>query len=283
MTESPLSVQEAVAEGARRLASAGVGASRRQAAQLWEAASGGRHGTAWRRGSDVAEPAVLSHFRRQVERRVAGEPLAHVLGEWSFRHLDLLITPDVLIPRPETEGLVELLLAHVRQGRVADLGTGSGCIALALASEGVFEQVVAVDASAPALAVARRNAQRCGVRVALVRGDFGSALASGAFDAVVSNPPYLSEAEYGALDPSVKSFEPRLALESGVDGLRATRAVIGEARRALRPGGWLALEIDATRGAESARVARDAGFAGVTIHQDLFGRERFLLAQRSTR
>lgn len=283
MTDSPpRCVREVVEDGARRLASAGVTAARREAAQLWERVSGSRHGTAWRRGSDVAEPAVLSQFRRQVERRAAGEPLAHVLGEWSFRHLDLVVTPDVLIPRPETEGLVELLLARVRHGRVADLGTGSGCIALALGSEGAFEQVVAVDASAPALAVARHNAERCGVKLGLVRGDFGSMLAARHFDAVVSNPPYLSEAEYGTLDRSVKSFEPRLALESGVDGLRATRAVIGGARHALRLGGWLAIEIDATRGAESARLARDAGFAGVTIHQDLFGRERFLLAQRST-
>jgi release factor glutamine methyltransferase len=114
-----------------------------------------------------------------------------------------------------------------------------------------------------------------------MRADFGRALADGAFDAVVSNPPYLSEAEYAGLEPSVKTFEPRLALESGSDGLAATRAVIADAARVLRPRGWLALEIDATRGLESARLARDAGFVGVTIHQDLFGRERFLLAQRS--
>lgn len=282
MTDSArLSVCHVVDEARRRLAAAGVIEARREAAQLWEAASGAPRGSAWRRGSDFAEPVALARFREQVRRRAAGEPLAHVVGEWSFRHLDLLITPDVLIPRPETEGLVELLLAQVRQGRVADLGTGSGCIALALASEASFEQVVAVDASARALEVARRNAARCGIRLSLVRGDFGSSLAENAFDAVVSNPPYLSEAEYSALDASVKAFEPRLALESGADGLRATGTVMTDAWRALRPGGWLALEIDATRGADAARMARDAGFAGVTIYQDLFGRERFLLAQRS--
>lgn len=282
MTDSArLSVCHVVDEARRRLAAAGVIEARREAAQLWEAASGAPRGSAWRRGSDFAEPVALARFREQVRRRAAGEPLAHVVGEWSFRHLDLLITPDVLIPRPETEGLVELLLAQVRQGRVADLGTGSGCIALALASEASFEQVVAVDASARALEVARRNAARCGIRLSLVRGDFGSSLAENAFDAVVSNPPYLSEAEYSALDASVKAFEPRLALESGADGLRATGTVMTDAWRALRPGGWLALEIDATRGADAVRMARDASFAGVTIYQDLFGRERFLLAQRS--
>lgn len=282
MTDSArLSVRNVVDEAGRRLAVAGVIEARREAARLWEAASGAPRGSAWRRGSDLAEPAALARFREQVRRRAAGEPLAHVVGEWSFRHLDLLITPDVLIPRPETEGLVELVLAQLRQGRVADLGTGSGCIALALASEASFEQVVAVDASARALEVARRNAARCGIRLGLVRGDFGSSLAENAFDAVVSNPPYLSEAEYSALDASVKAFEPRLALESGDDGLRATGAVMTDAWRALRPGGWLALEIDATRGADAVRMARDAGFAGVTIYQDLFGRERFLLAQRS--
>jgi release factor glutamine methyltransferase len=274
-------VRDAVAEGRRQLAAAGVVAARREATQLWEAASGAPRGTAWRRGSDLAEPAALARFHEQVRRRASGEPLAHVLGEWSFRHLDLLITPAVLIPRPETEGLVELLLAHVRHGRVADLGTGSGCIALALASEGSFEQVVAIDASASALDVARQNASRCGIRLSLARADFGTALAGTAFDAVVSNPPYLSESEYGSLDASVRGFEPRLALESGVDGLQATRAVMADARRVLRPDGWLAVEIDAMRGRESACLARGAGFAGVTIHQDLFGRERFLLAQRS--
>ncbi len=282
MRESPsLSVREVVDDGARCLAAAGVPESRREAAQLWEAASGGGYGSAWRRSSDVPAADALARFRAQLDRRAAGAPLAHVLGEWSFRHLELTITPDVLIPRPETEGLVDLVLARVRQGRVADLGTGSGCIALALGSEGSFEQVVAVDASAAALAVARHNAGRCGVQLDLIRADFGRSLAEGVFDAVVSNPPYLSEAEYAGLDPSVKHFEPRLALESGPDGLMATRAVIADAARALRPGGWLAVEIDATRGPDSARLAQDAGLAGVTIHQDLFGRERFLLAQRS--
>ncbi|HET8633584.1 MAG TPA: peptide chain release factor N(5)-glutamine methyltransferase [Gemmatimonadales bacterium] len=282
MSESPpLSVRDVVNDGARRLAAAGVAQPRREAAQLWEAASGGGHGSAWRRGSDVADAGLLARFRTRIDRRVAGAPLAHVLGEWSFRHLELTITPDVLIPRPETEGLVDLLLSRVQRGRVADLGTGSGCIALALGSEGSFEQVIAVDASAAALVVARHNATRCGLHPGLMRADFGRALADGAFDAVVSNPPYLSEAEYAGLEPSVKTFEPRLALESGSDGLAATRAVIADAARVLRPRGWLALEIDATRGLESARLARDAGFVGVTIHQDLFGRERFLLAQRS--
>ncbi len=282
MTESaPRSVRDVVDDGRRRLAEAGVVQPRREAAQLWEAVSGAPRGSTWRRGSDLAGPEALAQFYERIERRAAGEPLAHVLGEWSFRHLDLLVTPDVLIPRPETEGLVEHLLAHVRRGRVADLGTGSGCIALALASEGSFQQVIAVDASAEALQVAAHNAARCGISLTLLRADFGSALGEQALDAIVANPPYLSEAEYAALDASVKAFEPRLALESGTDGLRATRAVLMDARRALRPGGWLALEIDATRGPASACLAHDAGFVGVTIHQDLFGRERFLLAQRS--
>ncbi|HET7602575.1 MAG TPA: peptide chain release factor N(5)-glutamine methyltransferase [Gemmatimonadales bacterium] len=284
MSELPsISVREVVNDAVRRLAEAGVAEPRREAIQLWEAASGGARGSAWRRGADLASDDALARFRGQLDRRAAGSPLAHVLGEWSFRHLDLTITPDVLIPRPETEGLVDLLLARVQHGRVADLGTGSGCIALALGSEGDFGQVVAVDASAAALAVARHNARRCGIRLDLIHADFGGSLAEGMFDAVVSNPPYLSEAEYAGLDPSVKRFEPQLALESGADGLRATRAVVADAARALRPGGWLALEIDATRAHESACVAQAAGFAGVTIHQDLFGRERFLLAQRSTR
>lgn len=274
--------RQAVENGARLLAGAGIGRARSESARLWEHANGLAHGTAWQRGSDVAMPAALSRFDECIHRRAHGEPLAYVVGTWGFRHLELEVTPDVLIPRPETEGLVELLLARVSRGRAADLGTGSGCIALSLACEGSFSQVVAVDASVPALAVARRNAARVGQDLGFVRADFGRALAMDAFDAVVSNPPYLSQAEYRALDPSVRSFEPRMALEGGVDGLDATRAVLADASRALRPGGWVALEIDAARAVQSARVACDAGFAGVTIHQDLFGRERFLLAQRST-
>lgn len=275
------SLQAALAEGAVTLGQAGIPEPRREARRIWTGLATAQPSALRQDAAAPPERSMRARFSDAVRRRASGKPLAYVIGSWGFRHLTLVVNESVLIPRPETEGLVDLVLERVRTGRVADLGTGSGCIALALASEGAFRQVVAVDRSAAALGVAGRNAALAGVPLTLVRSDFGTALASGAFDVIVSNPPYLSAAEYAGLDLAVKAFEPRLALESGVDGLDATRTILGHAVRQLRPGGWVALEIDATRGEPSARCATDAGFSAVTIHQDLFGRDRYLLAQRS--
>jgi release factor glutamine methyltransferase len=228
-------------------------------------------------------PEQAGHFLEQVRQVAAGAPLEHVTGCAGFRHLDLRSDGRALIPRPETEGLVGVVLARVNQGTVADIGTGSGAIALALAAEGAFDVVVGVDSSTDALALARENAARTGVRIGLIEGHLASPLATGRFDAVVSNPPYLSASEYLALDPAVREHEPRAALESGADGLAATRELLDDARRVLRPGGWLALEIDATRGDRTRTLAEEFGWHGAAIHLDLFGRERYLLAQRSER
>lgn len=283
MTADPGSatVQALLAGGATTLGQAGIPEPRREAGRIWAGLSGEPDAGAWLASSAPPDAALATRFGDAVRRRASGKPLAYVIGIWGFRHLTLNVTGDVLIPRPETEGLVELALERARGGRAADLGTGSGCIALALATEGAFDQVIGVDRSEAALRVARRNAIAAGVELPLLKSDFGSALASASFDLIVSNPPYLSEAEYRHLDLAVKAFEPRLALESGADGLLATRTVLAGAARILRPGGWVALEIDSTRADASARLAAGAGLHAVTIHQDLFGRERFLLAQRS--
>ena len=227
--------------------------------------------------------ADASRFMDQVRQVASGVPLEYVTGRAGFRHLELVSDARALIPRPETEGLVGLALERIDRGRVADIGTGTGAIALSLASEGSFDHVVAVDLSADALALARENAGRTGIGIELLQGHLTSPLASGQFDAVVSNPPYLSVNEYAALDPSVREHEPRAALESGADGLVATRELLADARRVLRPGGWLALEIDATRGEQALSLAGEYGWQGAEIHLDLFGRERYLLAQRSER
>lgn len=276
-----VTLQATLAEGAVTLGQAGIPEPRREAGRIWTGLAGVQSAALWQAAAAPPDTGMRARFCDAVRRRASGKPLAYVIGSWGFRHLTLVVNESVLIPRPETEGLVDLVLERVRTGRAADLGTGSGCIALALASEGAFGQVVAVDRSTAALAVAGRNATLAAVPLTLVRSDFGSALASGAFDVIVSNPPYLSAAEYASLDLAVKAFEPRLALESGADGLDATRAILGHALRLLRPDGWVALEIDATRGELSARCATGAGFGAATIHQDLFGRDRFLLAQRS--
>jgi release factor glutamine methyltransferase len=270
-----------LADATAELTAVGLASPRREALRIWADLSGEHPGEAAIRPDGVIQPAAAAAFLAAVERRAAGEPLAYATGRIEFRTLTLRSDPRGLIPRPETEGLVDLLLPRVRSGRVADIGTGSGCLALSLAQEGDFSEVVGVDQSAGALELARENRALTGVAVSLVRGDLCAPLRTGVFDALVSNPPYLTTGEYALLDRSVRDWEPRAALESGGDGLHATTRLLAEARTVLRLGGWLGLEVDATRAAESARRAGALGWTDVAIHADLFGRERYLLARRS--
>jgi release factor glutamine methyltransferase len=229
------------------------------------------------------EPARAADFQRAIRRRAAGEPLAHVTGWAGFRHLSLRSDRRALIPRPESEGLVDLLLQRLCVGVVADVGTGTGCIALSLAVEGAFTRVIGVDSSDEALALARMNSKLLGgpARVDFVRADLCTAFRAGSLDALISNPPYLTLGEYDALDESVRSWEPASALRSGADGLEATTRLLDEGRAVLRPSGWLALEVDCTRAAAAARLASGYGWCDVSLQVDLFGRERYLLARRS--
>ncbi len=281
MIERVATLDRLVAHAGLRLKGAGVEEPRREAWRIWADLKG----LASHAGSILSEERVpdaeAERFRRMVDRRAEGEPLPYVTGVVGFRQLTLHCDRRALIPRPETEGLVEALLRRAPRGRVADVGTGSGCIALALADEGRYDQVVALDHSSEALALAATNRQSTGLRIDLVRGDLVSTLGEGSLDAVISNPPYLSTAEYEHLDPSVKSWEPRDALASGSDGLAATRRLVDGALGVVRHGGWLALEIDTTRAAETADLAEQAGWSDVTVQDDLFGRARFLLARRS--
>jgi release factor glutamine methyltransferase len=223
----------------------------------------------------------VSGFESAILRRANGEPLAYVTGLAGFRHLTLRSDRRALIPRPETEGLVELVLARVPSGRIVDAGTGSGCIALALADEGRYDLVVGVDRSREAIELAAENRSRTGLSIGLVQGDWLDSIGDQSMDAVVSNPPYLTEAEYRDLGSSVRDWEPSGALGSGADGLRATRLVIQQARRVVRPGGWLALEADASRAAAVAAIAAGPEWIETTVHMDLFDRARFVLARRS--
>ena len=168
----------------------------------------------------------------------------------------LRVDRRALIPRPETEGLVELVLARVRGGRVADVGTGTGCIALSLATEGTYAQVVGIELSSDALALAAENRRETGADVSLVRGDLTHTLPPESFDALVSNPPYLTTGEYAALDRSVRDWEPELALTAGADGLAAIARLLEDGRRVLRPGGWVAIEIDVSPRGAVCRAGR---------------------------
>jgi release factor glutamine methyltransferase len=277
---SPLRVL--LGEGTHRLRDAGALEPRREALRLWTELSGMQpaHGV-WP-GDHPVSSALVIRFHEAVGRRAAGEPLAHVTGWAGFRHLSLRSDRRALIPRPETEGLVELLLQRVRSGVVADVGTGTGCIALSLAREGSFTHIVAVDQSSAALELARSNCELVAVTgVSLVQGDLCAPLGEEAFDAVISNPPYLTEQEYELLDGSVRDWEPSLALVSGADGLEATGRLLDQSRRVLRPGGWLAIEVDCARARVAANQAGRLGWQEVSIQVDLFGRERYLLARRS--
>jgi release factor glutamine methyltransferase len=276
-----LSRRALLAESAATLAAAGLREPRREALSLWSELGGESAGEVLLEGHLAVEAESAAALRRAVERRAAGEPRAHVTGRIGFRTLLLRSDRRALIPRPETEGLVDLVLPRVRTGRVADIGTGSGCLALSLAMEGSFERVSAVDCSGDALALAEENRRLTGAPVRLIRGDLCGPLRAGSLDAVVSNPPYLTDREYAGLDPSVKHWEPRVALASGQDGLDATKRLLREAREILRPGGLIALELDCTRAAVVAAQASVLGWMDVTIHADLFGRERYLLARRS--
>ena len=269
-----------LAEATSALRTAGIPQARREVLRLW-GELGSSVADAVVDGHTQADPALASALRHAVLRRAAGEPLPHVIGRAGFRSLVLQCDRRALIPRPETEGLVDLLLARVRTGHAADVGTGCGCLALSLAAEGGFDGVIALDRSADALALARENMECTRLPVRLIRGDLCGPLRTASVDAVISNPPYLTEREYAVLDPSVKVWEPPEALVSGPDGLEATARLLNDARRVLRPGGWLALELDCSRAAAVAERAGELGWLDVAIHADLFGRERYLLARRS--
>lgn len=280
-SEVGLSRRALLAGGSATLEAAGIGAPGREARRLWTDVLGEPECLAVLHPDALVTPDRAAAYASAIERRSAGEPLAYVTGWTGFRHLVLRCDRRALIPRPETEGLVDLILARAPAGRIADIGTGSGCLALSLAAEGGYTQVLAVDLSSAALDLASENVRLASATVALVQGDLCAPIRPGSLDALVSNPPYLTAAEYADLDPAVRRWEPALALASGADGLEATTRVLEQGRAAVRPGGWLALEIDCTRAADCAGRAGALGWTDVAIHADLFGRERYLLARRS--
>jgi len=280
MSEATLFRRQALGEAAERLAAAGIPGAGREALRIWQDLIDPHAPVGADYLKDSVGPASEA-FERAIHRRLAGEPLAHVTGWAGFRRLTLRSDRRALIPRPETEGLVDLLLERAAGGRVADLGTGSGCLALALSDEGTYDEVIGVEWSEEALALARENQALTGLPVRFVQGNWSGLPGEGELDTIVSNPPYLTDAEYESLDTSVKAWEPREALASGPDGLLASREVLEVSARALKPGGWLAMECDSTRASILAGLAEQAGWLEVTVHDDLFGRARYLLARRS--
>jgi release factor glutamine methyltransferase len=223
----------------------------------------------------------LARLRPLVERRVRREPLAYVLGEWGFRRLTLRVDPRVLVPRPETETVVErclALLADVEEPHVLEIGVGSGAIALALADEHPGARVVAIDRSPAALALARVNIEQAKVdgRVELVQGDLLADL-PGPFNLVVSNPPYVHPNELEALQPEIRLYEPREALVGEGVGEEIARRALA----VLRPGGWIVLECAEQRADGVAAALTGLGYEGVVVSADLSGRPRVVEGRRA--
>lgn len=230
-------------------------------------------------------PDLVAELERRARERLAGRSIGRILGRRAFWSLDLRLSDATLEPRPETETVVEAALSFVEPdaaGLVADLGVGTGAILLAVLTERPRLFGIGVDISLPCLMAARRNAERCGLadRTGFVAADFGAPLA-GAFDLVVSNPPYIKSATIGTLDKAVREYDPKLALDGGADGLDAYRRVFAQARSMLRPGGMLVVEIDpaAKDGvlAEADRHTLDV----VEIADDLTGSARAVSLRQS--
>lgn len=234
-------------------------------------------------GDTVLEPAATRRYEALVARCAAGEPVAHLTGRRGFWTFDLSVTADTLVPRPETELLVEWALSAIPRDvpvALADLGTGSGAIALALAQERPLAQVTAVDASDAALAVARTNAEALGLsRIAFLHGDWCAPLAGRRFDGIASNPPYIRDDD-PHLARGALPYEPRMALASGPDGLDAIRVLARATRDHLVDGGWLALEHGFDQGAPVRALLQAHGWHDIETHVDLEGRDRLTTARR---
>jgi release factor glutamine methyltransferase len=277
------------AEVSERLREAGIDSPVVEARWITETASGA--GASEWAEIEKTRPTdrALLHAQSMTSRRAQGEPLQYALGSWSFRGLDLMVDARVLIPRPETEWVVEIALREAERigsVRVAvDLGTGSGAIALALAAELPGAVVWATDVSGDALAVATANiAGQGATRVRVAEGDWFAALPDelvGTIDVVVTNPPYVSDGELATLSPEVRDHEPRRALVSGPSGLEAIAHLVDEAPRWLAPSGVFVCELAPAQAVQAIALARRAGLVDVVVHDDLAGRPRVLVGRRA--
>jgi release factor glutamine methyltransferase len=271
----------------RRLESAGVDSPVIDARMLVQAAAGAT------RTDIITDPhrplseEQAADLERLLTRREGREPISHILGVKGFWKIMLRVTPDVLTPRPETETILDVVLAaygEFEAFRVLDLGVGSGAILLAILAERPNAVGMGVDLSEEALSVARENAVELGLatRASLVRGDWTTTLEVGSFDLVVSNPPYIPSADIATLEPEVREHEPRLALDGGSDGLDAYRRLAYEIPNVLRPGGRFAVEIGFDQGEAVEALFREAGAQEVRTVRDLGDRDRVVTGVKKT-
>ncbi len=286
-------LRQALRDASAVFSAAGIDSARLDAEVLLAETLGVERGKLYLNRETSLDPRALERFNSLVSRRMRGEPVAYITGRREFWSRDFLVTPAVLVPRPETELLVEVALGLFAAEfqisdlglRILDLGTGSGAIAVSLAKEIAGAEIWATDISSEALEVAASNARRHGAEESIhfYRGNLFDAVAgrSGLFDVIVSNPPYVRRDEFAALPRDVRDFEPRIALDGGADGLDFYRRIVGQAARHLTARGFVALEIGADMGGEAARLFAEAGcYAAARVHHDLARRDRVISARK---
>ena len=288
MTNGSPSARRLLERGASELAKVGVDDSRWESELLLRYALSCSRERLLARLQEPVPAEALSLFSQLVDRRRDRVPIQYILGSQEFFGLSFRVTPDVLIPRPETEGLVEqaiLMLEKIPRPRIADVGCGSGCIAIAIALSLHQAELFAIDTSAAALAVARENTQRHRVshRVELLNGNLLAPLldhSTPELDAVVTNPPYISDQELKELAPEVAGHEPRLALDGGKEGLGVITELLPQVVQALRHEGLLFMEIGCGQESRGSELVRASGMALVRVVPDLAGIPRVIVAQK---
>lgn len=289
-----MTLRAAIRAGTTVLSAAGVESPARNAEELVAYTVGRRRLQVLLQLDETLDAGQIRRLESLIERRARREPLQHVLGTVAFLDREIRVTPDVLIPRPETECLAREVLQlldrmHVRHPTVLDFGTGSGCLAISIASGFRGSRVHALDLSSPALEVARGNADLNGVadRVRFYQGDGFSALDGAAasghsrlqFDLIVSNPPYIPSAEIRSLAPEVRDYDPLAALDGGPDGLRFYRRLSTESPGWLKPGGWLAMEFGDGQTHDLTAIFTGNNWTELRVEKDLSGRDRILIVR----
>jgi release factor glutamine methyltransferase len=271
-----MDVRTALRQGQQLLEDAHISEPRLTAEVLLMRATGHDRSWLYAHSTDELIEVWWIHYGRYLHERMQGKPSQYIVGHQEFYGRDFRVTPAVLIPRPETEHLIEAALTRANAAAaVLDIGTGSGAIAITLALE-TKAHIVASDISLAALAIAQHNARALNAQVDFAACDLGSAFADAAFDMIVSNPPYVAERDRATLQPEVRDYEPALALFAGDDGLAIYRRLIPEAARLLRPGGWLMMEL----GHAPAVQAMLHDWHDVEIQNDLAGIPRVVIARK---
>lgn len=286
MNQKNKTIAEALREGKMRLKAAGKEAYAFEAELLLEKAAGLNRTALFLRGEEVLSEEVLTVYEDYLSEREQGRPTQYILGEWEFMGLPFCVGEGVLIPRGDTEVLVETILEKQQAEKfksILDIGTGSGCIPISLGHYGKFEKIMAVDISPKALGYATENAAKNNIKIDFYESNLFTNVPEewkGKLDAIVSNPPYIPKKDIEELMTEVKDFEPMNALDGGEDGLDFYRAIVEQAKEWLVDGGWLFFEIGYDQGEDLRKLLQEFGYTAIEIRQDLAGLDRVALGRK---